>query len=852
MKQLLNQLDALQIKIDKSIDSLEKLSKKTDKSGEEAVKAGKKYKKAGKDSQAFGKSAKSTGDMLGGAMKTGILAASVAIAAYAVQATAAISETKQLADNAQLGYEQFQSLSNAFKTVGVDAEQTSDIIRDLGIRMGEAIVHQSGEAYEVMNKLGISMDQIKDKTPEEQLMIVAGRMDEMNISGNEARAMYDQLGSDLDKMYPLLKNNAAGLKEMQAEFDKLNVVMSDADAETLQGLTNEFGRAKRNLDDLVGTIVAGMAPAITELLQDFQRGMKYVADLNEEFLIAERAGILLSGAFKFIGGALKTAYSGFLTVVNIVAAVHQKMAELALYAGSQFAAAFQKPTAVIIETWNNLLAELTGILAKFLGTVDEYLGDKAPDWVKTTKDAMDKLSKDSATAAANAAESAKTASAEMSAASEVYAAKSKASLQQAEDNFKDWAAGTANQVQTVVDTTTKLITVTKAAEKPAEDLNNTVTGKGTGGKSGTFLTPFVEDVSEVSKLLAEGDLSAKIKLLEQQLDIDKKKSDPSKHNELEAQMKAQKELMLMQSAIGGMPDLGEDPIVVAMQKSLDAMSLMNDEQLAQFTDHWNKMNGVSLSAAEIQASILETKQEAEQAAHDASMARLEQAADYSNAYVSQLEGMISTIALMKDGTDGVLKGVSSIAGQMSANMEQDSAAYKALAITQATIDAYLAIQKALAEGGPYLGPIMAGVIGGMAFANVAEITKAKDGASMVGMPRYASGTSFVDGAGTSKSDDVPAMLSRGESVLTKSASESIGRANIDAMNKGGGMPTAGGGGSVAVDAPLIIQGNVDSSMTAQLNEMQQKQVEKIASQVTMNVTRIENKSGGIFKKYGRR
>ena len=74
------------------------------------------------------------------------------------------------------------------------------------------------------------------------------------------------------------------------------------------------------------------------------------------------------------------------------------------------------------------------------------------------------------------------------------------------------------------------------------------------------------------------------------------------------------------------------------------------------------------------------------------------------------------------------------------------------------------------------------------------------------------------------------------------------------MNRGS-MPSMGGGNggsNVSVDAPLIIQGNVDSSMTAQLNEAQQKQVEKIASQVTMNVTRMENKSGGIFKKYSRK
>ncbi|WP_318482924.1 hypothetical protein [Photobacterium leiognathi] len=222
-------------------------------------------------------------------------------------------------------------------------------------------------------------------------------------------------------------------------------------------------------------------------------------------------------------------------------------------------------------------------------------------------------------------------------------------------------------------------------------------------------------------------------------------------------------------------------------------------------------------------------------------------AGYSNQYIDQLNKMQAITDLFGGSAVDMWTGVSSAMGMAMGMMDKDSSAYKYMAATQAIVNTGLAVTQALApppgnpdQYVPTAGKIaMASGIAALGAAQVTTILTAKDG------------TSYVDGAGTSKSDSVPALLSRGESVLTKSASEAIGRDTIDSMNRGH-MPNMGGGMSVKVDAPLIIQGSVDQSMVAPLNEMQQKQVKQIADQVTRNVTRIENKSGGAFKKYGRK
>jgi hypothetical protein len=94
-----------------------------------------------------------------------------------------------------------------------------------------------------------------------------------------------------------------------------------------------------------------------------------------------------------------------------------------------------------------------------------------------------------------------------------------------------------------------------------------------------------------------------------------------------------------------------------------------------------------------------------------------------------------------------------LAGVLAGLAEKGSDEFKALAITQALINTYLGVSQAIAQGG------VAGFITGAAvlvggLANVAKIAALKDGAIE------------LQGAGTETSDSIPAMLSKGESVMT--------------------------------------------------------------------------------------
>lgn len=130
---------------------------------------------------------------------------------------------------------------------------------------------------------------------------------------------------------------------------------------------------------------------------------------------------------------------------------------------------------------------------------------------------------------------------------------------------------------------------------------------------------------------------------------------------------------------------------------------------------------------------------------------------------------------------------------MEAAGQKNTAAYKAMAIAQATMAAGLAIIQTLAD--PTIPSTTAKIalsamIGGLAGAQVATIASTN----------YATG-GYVSGPGTSTSDSIPANLSNGEYVLKADAVKKLGMRNLEMLNNGGGSNYSQGGGVGSV-APL--------------------------------------------------
>ena len=119
---------------------------------------------------------------------------------------------------------------------------------------------------------------------------------------------------------------------------------------------------------------------------------------------------------------------------------------------------------------------------------------------------------------------------------------------------------------------------------------------------------------------------------------------------------------------------------------------------------------------------------------------------------------------------------------------------------QATANIAQGVAKALAEGGPYAGPILAALIGASGAVQIATIV-----ANKPKQPNFATG-GIVQGTSYS-GDKVHANVNSGEMILTEQQ-----QANLWKLANG-----AEGGGSAVVNMPVNIQNNTDASVQTELS-----------------------------------
>lgn len=135
-------------------------------------------------------------------------------------------------------------------------------------------------------------------------------------------------------------------------------------------------------------------------------------------------------------------------------------------------------------------------------------------------------------------------------------------------------------------------------------------------------------------------------------------------------------------------------------------------------------------------------------------------------------------ALNKKRSEDMKSTLGTISSLQQSNNKGLAAAGKAAAITQATIDGYAAVQKALASAPPPFNFVLAGLVGAATAQNISKIKS-------VGLNQ--GGTLMGGGANR---DTVPATLTKGETVITRDTTDRLSKFLERSEGGGSEVPTA--------------------------------------------------------------
>lgn len=240
-----------------------------------------------------------------------------------------IAETDRWAKSLQLSTQELLAWQFAAEKAGVSGDQMADIFKDIGDKIGDAVLNKSGEAVDALNALGLSAEKLSRVSPDKQLLAIGESLGKISTNA-EKTTILESLGNDLSKLLPLFDNNNQKLKQFidlakdygvapdPSSIDdlvKVNQLFEDMEAQ-VAGLKIEIaaGLAKVDLTPLQGSL-----DKLHDVLTD-PLVLQGISDLVSE--VAQLAGWLVkavagAGQLAASTGNRFAALSGKIDLTNI-------------------------------------------------------------------------------------------------------------------------------------------------------------------------------------------------------------------------------------------------------------------------------------------------------------------------------------------------------------------------------------------------------------------------------------------------------------------------------------------------------------------------------------------------------
>lgn len=205
-------------------------------------------------------------------------AASLVAGAAAVAWTRSIAETgkelDRLATLSGTNAETLQRWTYATKTVGIEQEKLSDILKDVQDRVGDFITTGGGPMKDffenIAPKIGVTADQFRKLSGPEALGLFVSSLEKAGLSQSEMTFYMEAMASDSTLLLPLLRDNARGMKDLGDEAASLGAIMSNETVAAAKELDLNLNRLKSTASGLSTELATGIVPVINDVFDAFE------------------------------------------------------------------------------------------------------------------------------------------------------------------------------------------------------------------------------------------------------------------------------------------------------------------------------------------------------------------------------------------------------------------------------------------------------------------------------------------------------------------------------------------------------------------------------------------------------
>jgi hypothetical protein len=197
----------------------------------------------------------------------------IGMASRVTEAIAAMDDLSQLTG---VSSDALQGFQVAADLAGV--QNLEGGLQKVSVVLGDAAAG-SATAQKAFANIGLTVNELLAKSPEEQFRAVAAAIGQIKGPAAQAAAAVDLFGKSGVELLPLFASN---LKEIEAQAQKLGIVLSDDQVGAITEMDDALLMVRKTFDGIIGQVTANLAPVVTDLAQQFLGFVESFEGVNGE------------------------------------------------------------------------------------------------------------------------------------------------------------------------------------------------------------------------------------------------------------------------------------------------------------------------------------------------------------------------------------------------------------------------------------------------------------------------------------------------------------------------------------------------------------------------------------------
>lgn len=209
---------------------------------------------------------------LDGFKATAAVAGLTALVGAARTAAKSVAEIGDAARRAGVSSEAFQKLAYVADQSRIPLDSLVDGLKELNLRADEFIVTGKGPAAEAFQRLGYGAEELKRKLadPSELMVEMIGRLGQLDRAAQIRIADEVFGGTAGERFVELVDEGEAGIRRMQAEAERLGIVIDDDLIAKAAELDRQFSSIATTISSNVKSAIVGAAAELDNMLTSFQ------------------------------------------------------------------------------------------------------------------------------------------------------------------------------------------------------------------------------------------------------------------------------------------------------------------------------------------------------------------------------------------------------------------------------------------------------------------------------------------------------------------------------------------------------------------------------------------------------